>query len=158
VTRITDDALKKYDEAKVGDTIKVTHRGAVLRIEKLEVANDVAEASRHDDNGAINRVSGKIALELAARELGTDTILRPVYDNFRQWVLTGNPDLAAAVEILREPNRDGGDTIREHTVHLRTENNRLTTEIEYFGAYIVRVNLGPAPAQGMNWAHRFPLE
>jgi hypothetical protein len=158
VKSITDEALRKYDQAAVGETIRVEHRGAVLRVEKLEVANDVAEASRHDQFGAINRVSGKIAFELAARELGADTMLNSVYDNFRSWVLTGAPDLAGSIEVVKEPDLQGGDAVREHTVRLRKDNNLLVAEIEYFGAYIVRVTLGSAPAKDVNWARRFPLE
>ncbi len=157
VRTVTDEALKKYDEADIGATVRVEHRGATLSLEKLELENDVATASRHDVPGAINRVSAKIAFELAARELGPDFVLNDAFDEFRSWVLTGEPDLSNRVEVIRNPALEGGDAAKEHTVHLRKEENQLRAEIDYFDAYAVRVTIGPAPAHDINWARRFPL-
>lgn len=158
VNSVTNEALKKYDEANIGSTVRIEHRGATLTLEKLSVENDVASASRHDVPGAINRVSAKIAFELAARELGSLFVLDTVFDDFRSWVLTGKPDLSNRVEVVRNPALEGEGATKEHTVHLRTVGNDLHAEIDYFGAYGVRVVIGPAPAQHLNWARRFPVE
>jgi len=158
VEAFTAEAIDKFDKAAAGETVTHTYRGATVHIPRIELPNDTTRASRYDEPGAICRVSGKIAMEVAAHAFGMDVLLRDQFDQTRAWVISGDPDLDGRVEVAREPSLSGRDAEREHTVHLRDEHTVLVADIAYYNAYEVRVPLGPAIGIKESWSRRFPIE
>jgi hypothetical protein len=155
---VTNEVLRKFDDARTGDTITHTHKGLTIRMPRQEIGTSQTAARRHDVLGAINRLSGKIALEIAAYALGTNVMLRPEYDDLRRFVLTGEPDLSGFVYVVREPELEGGDASTEHTVRLEEDAGFLYATIAYYNAYVVRVRIGSATGITGPWAMRFQIE
>ncbi len=157
VNEVTAEILRLFDAATTGEAVKVSYRGLTISVPRLELQNDTAGAVRHDEPDAIQRVSGKIAFEVAHYAIGGDPMLGERYDAFRNWILSGEPDHGSSVEILREPNLDGGDTELRHSVQLVEENGLLFAVIAFFGAYIVRVRIGEAPGLAGPWMRVFSV-
>jgi len=159
LNQIVKEALDQYDAAETGAVIKIKYRGAVLEFDRREVTRDKAPAERHDEPGAINRLSAKIAFEIAAHVNGVEPFLHNDFDNFRNWVLTGEPDLGAtAIEIVREPALEGGDALKQHTVRLEEVGGVLFADIDYYDAYRIKVRVGPGVGMLHPWARRFQIE
>ena len=151
--------MPDYVKANVGETVTSTYRGLTLTLTKESAINDVATVTRWDEPGAIKRVSAKIAFEIAAHALdSSQPLLAGNFDQLREWVRTGVPEPGAdVIEILREPAMEGGDAEQQHTVTLVERDGLLFAEIAYYGAYEVRVKLGPAVGVPQPWSRRFEL-
>lgn len=157
VNEFTAEILRKFDTATTGETVTHSYRGMTIHVPRLEVQNDTAVAQRHEEPGAITRVSGKIAFEVARHVLGDEVLLRDSYDDFRNWILLGEPDLSSSVEILREPRLDGGDAEPRHSVRLVEQHSLLLADIAYYGSYIVRVRIGEAAGLAKPWTRQFAV-
>ena len=154
---VVEKSLALFDAADVGTSVAYTHRGLTVTLEKFSLPNDTATATRHNVRGAIDRVSAKIALEVAASTIGVDVLLGGAYDDLRSFTLNGTPDMSGSIEILREPDLEGGDTIQNHVVRLEEREGRLIAVIEFFSAYIVGVDIGPAAGLRQPWAEELKV-
>ena len=154
----TSEVLKRFDGATTGEVVAVSHRGLTVHVPRLEAQGDTVVAHRHDDPGAILRVSGKIAFEVVGHVMGTELLLDEKFDDLRNWILQGQPDLGTCVEVLREPDLSGGDAVSRHSVRLLEDDGALYALIAYFGAYVLRVRIGEGLGRSQSWASEFSVE